>query len=275
MLTALGVQNSRGDMLSIPLHDVSDGFAIRSIEGLGPVKATLVSSSYARLDGEQYQSSRREARNVIITIDLVPDHSLNSKTVSELRTQLYNFFMTESNVTMEFSLTDKPTLTLEGTVESAEPDIFTADPAVVISVMCFNPDFYNSSIVTESGMTTSGITETEFDYDGTVETGVLFTLNVDRALDEFAIYQTPPDGSLRSFEFAYPLEAGDVLTVKTTPGDKYVRLLRSGVLSSALFGMSPYSNWLELQPGINNIRVYAVGADIPYEIEYVEKYGGL
>ena len=73
LLKTLKVTNSRGFTLDLPLEDISGGFIVKGIEGLGPVKATLVSSSFANMDGEQYHSSRRKARNLIVKLGLDPD----------------------------------------------------------------------------------------------------------------------------------------------------------------------------------------------------------
>jgi hypothetical protein len=100
-------------------------------------------------------------------------------------------------------------------------------------------------------------------------------LNVNRALSAFTIYHDPPDGTLRQMDFAASLISGDVLTVSTISGNKYANLLRSGVTSSVLYGVSPQSAGPVLQPGDNYIRVYATGAAIPWNIKYTNRYGGL
>jgi hypothetical protein len=76
-------------------------------------------------------------------------------------------------------------------------------------------------------------------------------------------------------DFAGSLVSGDVLTISTVSGNKYVTLKRASVVSSLLYGISPTSKWLEFLPGDNYIRVYATGATIPYTITYTKRYGGL
>jgi hypothetical protein len=76
-------------------------------------------------------------------------------------------------------------------------------------------------------------------------------------------------------DFAETLSPNDVLTINTTVGNKYVTRLRSGVETPMVYALSPQSNWIELLPGENNIRVYADGTPLPFRIEYVPKYGGL
>lgn len=273
MLTKVEVRTASGMLLVLPLDDASDGVIIEDIKGLDPVKATLVSSSFAQLDGAQYQSSRREARNIVLTLGLEPDYV--DVSVWDLRNNLYQFFMPKSPVSLRFFLDEELTVDISAYVETFESELFSKEPTVKISVMCFEPDFVAlESIVVEED-TVSDSTEFLIDYDGTVETGIVFTLDLDRDLDEFTIYHRPADGSVRTLDFAAELLEDDILTISTIVGAKSVMLNRSSTLSSILYGQSPQSNWIELQRGENYIRVYAVGAAIPFTIEYTPRYGGL
>jgi hypothetical protein len=273
MLTKVEVRTPRGDLLVLELEDISDGLVIQDIGGLGPVKATLVSSSYASQDGSQYQSSRRDSRNITMQLGLRPDPTTD--TTRSLRKRLYNFFTTKTEVSLRFYLEDGLIVDISGRVESCEPAVFVQEPAVDISIMCFDPDFYDPTPTLLTGNTTADSTETIEEYDGEIETGFVFTLNVNRTLSEFTIYHNLPNDTTRTLDFSSPLESGDVLVISTVSGNKGATLVRSGVTSSVLYAISPQSNWIDLEPGDNGLRVYAEGAAIPYTIEYSTKYGGL
>jgi len=141
--------------------------------------------------------------------------------------------------------------------------------------MCYSPDFFDPTMVHVTGNTTSTTTTTTISNGGLIETGMVFTLNVNRTLTEFTIYNTPPNDTIRSLDFSGSLAAGDVLVISTIPGSKGVTLTRSGVTSSMLWAVSPQSNWLTLEPGDNEFRVYASGAAIPWTLDYTKKYGAL
>lgn len=273
MLTKVEVRNSQGTLLTLPLEDVSGGFIVDDIEGLDPVKATLVSSSFAQVDGEQYQSSRRETRNIKIVLNLEPDYVIT--TVWDLRTRLYNFFMPKSEVKLRFYISNGLTVDILGRVESFVAPLFTKDPQATISIICFDPDFIDLIPVNLSGLSTASSTEILVPYTGTVETGFQFVLNVNRVLGEFSIYHRLPDGTLRTLDFSSPLVAGDVLTISTVSGAKGATLVRASTSSSLLYGIATPPQWLELVNGNNYIRVYAVGAGIPFSIGYAPRYGGL
>lgn len=273
MLTLVEVRTVQGTLLSLPLADVSDGIALAEIEGLDPVKATIVSSSFAQMDGQQYQSSRRESRNIKLKLSLDPDYITTS--VRDVRTRLYNFFMPKSPISMRYYMSEGLTVDILGRVETFETPLFSKDPEVDISVMCFDPDFFIPTPVVVNGSTVSTTAETEIAYPGTIETGFTFVLNIDRAVSEISMYMRDSAGTVRSMAVSAVFQAGDTITINSRVGSKSVILTRSNVDSSLLYAVSPQSAWLELKPGTNYFRAYAIGAAIPYTITYSTKYGGL
>lgn len=273
MLVRIEARNRQGAILNLPLDDISSGIIVDEVEGLDPVKATLVSSSFAGADGEQYHSSRRESRNIKIKLGLEPDYI--ETTVADLRSRLYAFFMPKSESFLRFWMDSGLYVDIAGRVESAQAPLFTQEPGVDVSVMCFNPDFIDPNPISISGTSTALNVDTVIPYLGTVDTGVVFTVRPDRAVPQFTIYHEPPDGTLRQLDFSTALSAGDVLRISTVTGAKSVTLTRGNTVSSVLYGMSPQSNWIELQPGDNRLRLYVEGAPIPFDMEYITRYGGL
>ena len=273
MLTTVEVRTTAGTLLTLPLEDAANGLIITDIDGLGPVKATIVSSAFAKRDGTQFQSARREERNITMRIRLEPDYSVDS--VQDLRERVYDFFMTKSQVSLRFINSNDLEVDISGRVETCEPAIFSKEPEMNISILCFDIDFVDITPVEISGETTEDLDEITVNYVGNADTGIIFVLNVDRTLDDFTIYHRPPDGVIRTLDFAASLLTGDVVTINTISGSRSVTLTRSGVDSSLLYGISPQSNWLALTKGANYIRVFADGDEIPYEITYTTKYGAL
>lgn len=273
MLTTVEVRTPAGELLTLPLEDVSDGLIINDIDGLGPVKATVVTSSFATMDGVQFQTVRREARNVVITLDLEPDYSLD--TVEDLRDRLYSFFMSKSAVSLRFIRSGGLEVDVDGYVESCEPVLFTNEPKIVISIICPQPDLVDITPVELTGDTVDDTTETLVEYAGTVETGIVFVLTLDRDLSEFNIYHRGPDNTITSLDINATLLNGDVLTINTIAGSRSVSLNRGGTISSLLYAKSSSSKWTEFTRGDNYIRVYADGDPIPYEITYLKRYGGI
>lgn len=274
MITLIEARTLQGTLLGLPLDDISNGYSVQKVTGLDPVKATIVSSAYATADGEQYQSSRREKRNIVLTLGLEPDYIETS--VRGLRKELYGFFQPKSYVSLRFYDDDGLTVNISGRVESFDSDLFTDEPSVDISILCFDPDFVSNSSVTLSGSTVNSSSNSLIQYDGDIETGFTLTLNVNQSLTEFTIYNTGEDGITRSLDIQASLVSGDVVTISTVSGAKSVKLTRSGVTTSLLYGMTTQSDWVEFYPGDNHFRVYITsGTAIPYSVTYTERYGGL
>lgn len=272
MLYKVEVRTDKGATLVLPLEYTDNGYLIQNIDGLDPVKAVVSSSPFGNMDGEQYQSSRRDARNIVITLGL---ENSPAGPVRLIRSKLYDFFMPKERVRMQFFDDEEPMVEIEGIVESCLSPLFAKEPVATISVLCHNPDFYNPSVVIIYGNTVSTTAETTINYTGSIETGINLTLRVDRAMDRFVVYHRSSFDTIYTLEFNQPLISGDVLTISTSDGDKGAILNRSGIINSLIYGIPTSSNYIHLTPGTNKIRVYAEGVAVPFTIGYTNKIGGL
>lgn len=273
MLRQLEVTTRRGTSLTFDMFENDSGYQIADVEGLNPVKATLVAANFAGIDGAQFQSASRGPRHLKITLDLEPDGEI--ETYTSLRTRLHSYFMTKSQVKLRFRMTSGLFVDIMGVVEDVSSPMFVEDPDVTILITCFLPDFLDPRTVILDGATVPGATVTEIDYPGSVETGIVLRMDINRPLTDFTIYNTGEDGILQQFNFSGTLLAGDDLVISTVKGSKGITLTRSGTTSSYLYGRTPQSNWIELGEGVNNFRVYTPGDPIPYELEYTVRYGSI
>jgi Phage tail protein. len=272
-LTKIEAINPAGDILSLELADNSSGLQLEAVDGLDPVKATLTGSGYAGKDGAQFQSAKREIRALSIYLAFVPDYVTTQ--VPDLRNLLYSFFMPKTAVTLKFFLGEELVVTLACRTETMGSTPFSRNPGAKIDLLAFDPDFLEEEPTAIGGDTVDDSEEDTITYQGTVETGFQFDLNVDRDMDQVTVYLRTPDGTLRSMDVTVDMIAGDILTISTVRGNKYVQLLRSGIATSVLYAMSPQSSWLELFPGDNLIRVYDTGDPVLWTVTYTARYGGL
>lgn len=276
MLAKVELRNRRGASLMLPLEDLENGFGIQEIDGLDPVEAILVSTGFAGADGEQYYSAKRAKRNITMKIDLIPD--FDTTTAKSLRMQLYQFLMPKKEVTLRFHDSLGSYVDIVGRVESLDAPLFSSDPQANASILCFDPDFFDPESFKTDGVTVAATTSTTtpINYLGSVETGFLFTLSPQQAVNSFSIMHTTPSGDAYQLDFAEALLAGDKLVISTISGAKGVSLTRAGTVSSRLWGINPQSKWLELEgPGVNDIRVVSSVVNLPWSIEYVTRHGGL
>lgn len=247
MLTQVDITNVRSETLSLTLMDASGGYAIKEIDGLDPVNATLTTSTLAQVDGAQPQNASRTTRNVTMKLGLEPDFL--STTVQSLRSNLYNYLMPKANIELGFYLDGSLFAKASGQVESFENAMFSADPEVDISIICYNPDFFAPADVELDSDTVSTTDTTTINYAGTSDTGVIFTLSIDRDLDDLTLYNTAPDTTIQQFhlEGTGAFVSGDILTINTIPGQKSVMLTRDSITSSVLFYVDDNAVWLSLQ----------------------------
>lgn len=273
MLTKVEVDNLQGQTLSLPLDDISGGYVVKDITGLDPVKATISSSAFAQLDGATFQGARREMRNILMKLGIEPDYAATS--VSELRNDLYAFFMPKTDVQLRFFMDDVIFASIMGKVESCEAPPFTKDPELSVSMLCFDPSFISPDPTVVAGNTVANSTEQTINNPGTVEAGYVFQLNVNRSISGFSIYNRRPDGTIRQMDVALALVDGDVVKISTELRNKYATLTRGGVTTSILYAISPSSSWAALNPKNNFYRVLVSGAAIPFTLTYTARYGGL
>ena len=273
MLTQVTAQNVRGDLLLLPLADSSGGYIVRNIDGLDPVKAVLASSSIAQVDGADFQHARRDIRNITMKIGIQPDWSVTD--VGDLRKSLYAFFMPKSPVTMSFYLDDALFATTDVIVESCENSMFSADPEVDISLICYDPDFYDTALTTVSGSTVTDMTEQVITYAGSSDTGVVFKMTLPRNISDLMLYNTRPDGIINIFYAQGTFLSGDIIKIGSIEKDKYFRIVRAGLEYSVLYWMNRTSSWISLQEGDNRFRAVTSGTAISFTLEYTNKYGAL
>lgn len=281
MLSVVEVYNYGGSLLSMPLGEITNGIFVKEVEGLDPVKATIVSTSFASLDGAQFHAQRREARNIKFKLGLEPDYI--NEDPRAVRKRLYEYFMPKSQVDLRFVMDDSTSYLISGRVETFESPMFTIEPEVNISIMCFDPDFKLGNVedqyadFTYHGLySVSNTVTTTVNNPGELETGILFNFTPTRAVSAFTLYNTPADSGTSQMDFTIDMLAYDTLQVRTIRGQKKVELYRSNaLLGSRLYGLSPQSEWIQLSPGDNQIRLYVTGTPLYYLIGHYTLYGGL
>lgn len=276
MLSSVDVSNMQGGFIKLPLTDPTSGIVVKSIDGLDPVKATLVSSSFANLDGEQYHSSKRDTRNIVLTLGLDPQFTTMG--VRELRQLFYKVCMPKSMVTLTFHDTNDLPVQIDGRVESMETPLFSADPTVQISILCYNPDFIDPIPVTLSGSASDTSGEVYINYVGTVDTGLLLAVSPTGSdSGTFAGILRSPGNDNQQTYFSSQVPVDSVLTISSVPGNKYAYLrTAAGYQESALQDVDPASAWLTLHPGDNYFLLdYPSTPALPWEIQYFNRYGGL
>lgn len=251
----------------------SDLFVASNIDGLEPVKASINTTPQGSADGESFTGSSVGKRNIVFTIGYNPDWA--TYTISELRALLYKYFMPKKRKRLVFETDEFPPVEISGYVESIEPNIFSKDPEVIISVICPEPDFIAIDPTEVTGMANDPADI--FTYEGTVDTGV--HLKVEKISGSNAttvsILDLIPELSL--FEVDSGPTTTHFLEINSIPGEKYARLvaIAGGAVTSVLNKVEDDSVWPVLEPGPHEFQVTSNTGVQSWELTYYERFGGL
>jgi Phage tail protein len=282
LVTKMEVYSVRPSAPHLPLGGFmpsNDPVQVRNIDGLGPVKAEISSTALASGRGEVFQNATSGKRNIVLTLGLNPNWE--DQTMSTLRQMLYAYLLPQQWTKLRFYSDFLPTCDIEGYVESFEPNMFSPDPEIQVSIICPKPDFIDIDATIFNGIVTDGASEVEFEYPGNVDTG--FEMRIDPT-DIMPAYTGP----ITIVQTAYEEEQSFVMADVTVNVLKYIKLttvmsLRKvqninasdGAVHSLLPKITPGSVWPQIKPGTNVISVQADDTGQIWTMAYFTRFGGL
>lgn len=285
MIKSIEVINSSGESLLIELlKPQQSGFLITKIEGLGPAKANINLTELTGSDGSTFNSARLDERNIVISAAL-----LMEPTIEAVRLKSYKFFPIKKKITLKIE-TDTRKVRIDGYVESNEPDIFSENESIDISIICPNPYFYDDDnsgkqVTVFYGLDPSfefpfsnesttqpllefgniqNYTEQTVYYEGDADTGIVITMYAIGEVSNISIYNTLTreemhlDTAKIETLTGHGIQSGDTIIISTVIGDKSITLLRDGVYTNVLNCIDKESDWFQITKGDN---VFAYTAD--------------
>lgn len=304
MIKSVTVTNYLGDTLMISLTNPnSSGIAIKSITGLGPVKAEINTADYAVSDGGYFSSARIGSRNIVMNI-----YYLSKPTIEISRHNMYAFFPIKKPIELVFE-TDERVLTIIGYVETNEPDIFSNLSGAQISIICPDPYFYSNELhrtvfsgiedlfefpfennsltekLIEIGNIYSDTVKTIY-YEGDSDVGMIIRIHALSEVSSIVLYnldsreQMVFDMTKLSSSLGSKMIALDDFVICTMQGQKTLTLVRAGVEYNALNCLDRSSTWLKLHRG-DNVFAYIVNgeiendSDVIFEVENLIAYEGV
>ena len=260
-----------------PTLEDESGLLITEIEGLGPVKATVNMTQLATADGDIFNSKRLQGRNIVIKARFT-----YANTIEEARLLSYKYFPIGHKVNFLIR-TDNRVAETEGYVESNEPEIFSDESDVQISILCESPFFLSASDEGKKETNFSAV-EAMFEfpfsnesleeklivfgkitnkkentvyYEGDAETGCIIHLHAIGEVRMIDIYNiktaehmgidTDKIATLTGSGLIY----GDDITITTIKGKKSITLLRNGVTYNILNALAKNVDWFQLARGDN------------------------
>lgn len=283
MLTQVDVFGAQPGLtqLSLPLYRAgSSPIQIKSIEGLGPVKAAIASTPYGIIDGEAITARTVGKRNIVMQLGLSPDWA--TQTITELRRQLYQYFMPKADVTLQFQSNDFPTVQIDGVVEDLVPNMFSKDPEMQVSIICGRPDFVSIEQTVVNGVVVdTGGGAQDIYYEGTTPTGVNLKVESSDAQGAYTgeLWLQFDSIFLQSFLLdVVSIDQNNYFELNSVVGNKYVRsvpVADPSSYSNLLNHVTDTSIWPTLLPGTNEFSVTAAYPGQTWEMTYFARYGGL
>lgn len=304
MIKSITITNHLNESIKIDLSNPeSSGFIIKSISGLGPVKADVNFTELATNDGGIDNSARLGTRNIVMSLIFV-----ERPTIEATRLASYRYFPIKRNVTFLIE-TDNRICSTVGRIESNEPTIFSKQEGCQISILCGDPYFYsagdegvNDTIFygTEStfefpfsneSLTENLIefgeiknrTEADIIYNGDAEVGIIIRIHALGDMENVVIYNTETRQIMRIDDeklialTGSGIIAGDDITINTTRGNKSITLLRNGIETNILNVLGKPISWFQLSKG-HNVFAYTATAGIgnlQFSIENRTLYEGI
>lgn len=304
MIKSVTITNHLDESIKLDLFNPEEsGFIIKSIEGLGPVKANINFKELATNDGSIDNSARLSSRNIVMSLQF-----MESPTIEETRLKSYKYFPIKRNIKFLIE-TDSRICETIGRVETNVPTIFSNAEGCQISILCPNPYFYsagengaNQTIfygteplfefpfsnesLTEDLIEFGSIenrTEGTIYYDGDAEIGITIQIHAVGEAEGLVIHNTKTreimrinDDKLKSL-MGSGIQAGDEITITTSRGEKGIYMLRSGVTTNILNSLEKPIKWFQLSKGDNTFAYTASSGltNLQFRIENKVIYEGV
>jgi hypothetical protein len=281
MIYSFAITNYLGDRVKLELGkpEVS-GFLIKSVTGLGPVKANVNTTEVVTNDGSMFNSARLSQRNIVFQLAFVD--TVYGETIEDIRQKSYKYFPAKKSVEIVIE-TDNRYVKIKGYVESNEPDIFSSQEGTQISIICPDPyfysagedgnnvtDFYTIDPMFEFPFSNESLTDpllifgeiqikTEgvITYYGDSEIGVVIYIHAIGPATNINIYNTETREVMMINTTKLEkltgkgLVASDDIVINTTKGEKSITLIREGASYNILNCLDKNTDWFTLSKGDN------------------------
>lgn len=242
--------------LSLPIG-TGGRFPIVFIDGLNPPSAEVSTHKYASLPGERFSNSKANMRNIVLTVDLIPDYRGSINSVTQLRAELYSYFQPGKEVSLEFDDTILGKLSISGYVETFEAPLFVKDPGAQISIVCPDP-YLESDIQQTSTHVINNDTPAIIQNNGDVNVGVNLELSVGVTSEPVEIIFGPDGTSIRNYmTFNTTITNLGGIYLTSIVGEKSAVLESTGGTTNLYPYLTLSAGWIELVPGSNFVQINA------------------
>lgn len=281
MIKSFTVTNYLGDNIKLEMgRPEKSGFLVKSVSGLGPSKANIITTEVSTNDGSLFNSARLNQRNIVFEFIFV--ETINGESIEDVRQKSYKYFPLKKNLDLLIE-TDNRIVKTTGYVESNEPNIFSSQEGSQISIICPDPHFYSAGPDGNNTTVFYGVesvfefpfsnesltdplivfgniqlkTENVITYKGDTEIGVTIHIHAIGEVENITIYNTGTREIMRIDTVKLEaltgsgIVAGDDIIIKTQKGDKSITLIREGQYINILNCLGRETDWFTLAKGDN------------------------
>lgn len=142
MIEKFIITNSLSDTLELELkHPEKSGIYVKDVTGLGYPSSNVSITNLVTSDIGHFNQSIYQSRNVVFTFGFITD-------VENNRQKIYDIFTSKTEVKVEI-VTDVKTVYCKGIVETCDPNIFSEEETIQVSLICPNPYLININPIEE------------------------------------------------------------------------------------------------------------------------------
>ena len=303
MINTITITSELSESLILELaNPEKSGLAIKSIDGLGPSKASINVTELVTSDVSLFNSSRINYRTITFNILYV-----DCPTIEQSRLKTYKYFPIKGKIKITFQ-TDNRNVYCNGYVEDNKQIIFDKKSGCTITIVCPDPFFYtegkkisddsfiginnlfsfpffNDSLsenLIEFGEIPNYPEQTIW-FDGEYSNGMIIDIYATKTVNNPTIYNIDTGESMsidtdkiikitkRAFS------TGDRIIINTNKGQKSVTLLRDGEEINIISCLRSFKTWFTLKKGENKFTYKATsgGEAITISYDYAEAYEGI
>lgn len=271
---------------SVELTHNENLWQVTGISGLNTPAAIISTSAMTGFDGERFNSSRLDKRNIVISFVINGNVEANTMTLNSI-------IMPKRAITVYYKNRSSD-LYIQGRVESFEYDKFSNQVAGQVSILCPNPCWMDKNAtetlitpiidlfefpfaIPEEGIALSEIADARSGSiinKGNVECGIQIEIEAMESIVAPTIMNMTTQQKITVEEH---IEAGHRIIINTTKGQKYVRKDCNCEESNIINKLQEDSTWIQLIPGENRFTYSALYGteNMRITINHRNLYGGV
>lgn len=281
MLNLAKVTSDYSSMV-LDLRSPTNGVRVTSIDGLGPLKSTISVVEATHYIGTRYAGSDYGNRNIVFHIRYGVG-GVTPLNVELNKFEIYKLFPPGKYIQLVFNTSSREGF-IYGYVESTEPNPFSSEPTIDVSILCMYPYFRatgQANLVNFPGGSDFIISNGDATIKSPAKVVISFLSTYTQEegnqnlIPEFTIVQNGTTIADISINMArinaaidrYP-KAGDTITINTDPDNRSVYIQTTDAAGYAANIMSAvayegmYPVWPDVPPGSSTAKLDLKGMSV-------------